>query len=204
MTTTWESPAESLGEHIARLAAIEAEAETVHAWQPLVIPGALQCYPYAAAAIHGASLALPLETVAARAAKRVRRIDEQPAATASFVIDESALHRPVGGYETLADQLEHLLALVALQPSLTVQVLPQRIEAHPGLAGAFTLYRAASQRAAFVESLTSSEITTRPDDVAAYAAAWERLQGLALPPDQSLNLIDATRETLCRRLRTSP
>jgi hypothetical protein len=52
----------------------------------------------------------------------------------------------------------------------------------------------------FVESLTFSEITTRPDDVAAYASAWERLLGLALPARESLDLIDGVRETLCRRL----
>ncbi|MFI0964633.1 Scr1 family TA system antitoxin-like transcriptional regulator [Streptomyces sp. NPDC021080] len=60
MTATFDSPAESLGEHIARLAAIEAEAEAVQTWQPLVVPGALQAFAYACAAIHGASLAVPL------------------------------------------------------------------------------------------------------------------------------------------------
>lgn len=119
------------------------------------------------------------------------------------VVDESALHRPVGGYGVLVDQLERLLSLAALQPSLSVQVLPQGIEAHPGLVGPFTVYRAFGKRAVFVESLTSSEITTRPEDVAAYSASWERLHGLALPPRESLDLIDGVRGTLCRRLKTA-
>lgn len=204
MTIIWESPAETLGEHIARLAAIEGAADTVQSWQPMVVPGLLQSYAYACATIHGASLALPLEAVSARAEKRVRRIDNHPVRAASFIVDEGALLRPVGGYAALVDQLDHLLALDALQPRLTLRVLPQGAEAHPGLAGAFTLYRAGSRRAVFVESLTSSEITTRPDDVAAYASAWDRLQGLALSPRESLELIDAIRGTLCRRLEKSP
>ncbi|MER5473721.1 DUF5753 domain-containing protein [Streptomyces sp. NPDC002685] len=202
MTTTWESPAESLGEHIARLAAIEAEAEAVQTWQPLVVPGALQGFAYACAAIHGASLAVPLEDVPARAEARTQRIDRLGAA-AEFIVDESALYRPLGGSAALVDQLERLLAVAALQPRLTLRILPQGIEAHPGLAGAFSLYRSDWQRAVLVEALTGSAISTRPDDVAAYSAAWDRLQGLALPEQESLDLIDATRGTLCRRLRKS-
>lgn len=203
MTTLWDSPAETLGEHIDRLAAIEGSSDSVNAWQPLVIPGALQSFAYACAAIRGASLAVPLEDVPARAETRVQRIDRLEAA-ASFIVDESALYRPLGGYAALADQLDRLLALEALQPSLTLRILPQGGEAHPGLAGAFSLYRSDRQRAVHVEALTGSTVSTRPEDVAAYAAAWDRLQRLALPVQASLDLIDATRETLCRRLRSSP
>jgi len=203
LTAIFEAPAETLGEHIARLAAIESEADTVQAWQPMLIPGLLQSYAYACAAIHATAPALPLEAVGRRADERRQRIDhigKAGARSITAVIDEAALYRPVGGYTALADQLEHLLTLEALQPSLTVRVLPQGGEAHPGLAGAFTLYRAAGRRAVFVESLTSSEITTRPEDVAAYSAAWDRLLGLALPARESVDLIEGTRETLCRRL----
>ncbi|WP_128380503.1 DUF5753 domain-containing protein [Streptomyces cavernae] len=205
MTTVWESPAETLGDHIHRLAAIEADADSVEVWQPLFIPGLLQAFGYAAAAIHATTPALPLEAVAARAEKRSRRIDELGQAGGrriGVVVDESALYRPVGGLGALVDQLEHLLALAALQPSLSVQVLPQGGDAHPGLAGPFTLYRAGGRRAVFTESLTNSVISTRPDDVAAHVTAWERLCGLALPPDKSLDLIDNVREVLCRRLKT--
>ncbi|MGW1169149.1 DUF5753 domain-containing protein [Streptomyces sp. NPDC002550] len=177
----------------------------MQAWQPMLIPGLLQAYSYAAATIHATTPALPLEDVGERGDARRQRIDRlgQPGARSiAAVIDESALRRPVGGYAALIDQLEHLLALNALQPSLTVRVLPHGLEAHPGLAGAFTLYRARGQRAVLLESLTGSTISTRPEDVAAYSAAWDRLLGLALPPQESVEFIDHTRETLCRRLTT--
>lgn len=202
MTAIFDSPAETLGEHIDRLTAIESDADTVHAWQPLLIPGALQVFAYACGAIRSTTPALPTETIGERAAIRRRRID-QLRGTSVFILDESILYRPVGGPAALIGQLEHLLAVEALQPSLTLRILPQGVAAHPGLGGPFTMYRAAGQRAVFVESLTSSEITTRPDDVAAYASAWERLEALALPAAESLDLIDATRGTLCRRITTS-
>lgn len=206
MTTIWESPAETLGEHIERLAAIEAEADTVQIWQPMLIPGLLQSYSYAAAAIHALGPALPLEVVGERADRRRTRIDNvgQPGARRiTVVVDEAALYRPVGGYAALVGQLEHLLALETLQPSLTVRVLPQGSEAHPGLVGAFTLYQAAGQRAVFTEALTDTTISTRPEDVAAYSGAWDRLLSLALPQRESVEFIDSTRETLCRRLKTA-
>lgn len=206
VTAIFDSPAETLGEHIDRLAAIETQADAVQVWQPMLIPGLLQNYAYAASAIHAAAPALPLDVVGERADARRRRIDHigRPGARSiTAVVDEAALYRPVGGYVALVGQLEHVLSLGALQPSLTVRVLPQGIEAHPGLAGAFTTYQAGRQRAVFVESLTSSEITTRPEDIAAYASAWERLLSLALPERESLELIDSTREVLCRRLKTA-
>jgi hypothetical protein len=206
VTAIFDSPAETLGEHIARLSALEAEADHVRAWQPMLIPGLLQSYAYACAAIHASAPALPLEVVGRRADARRQRIDKlgRPGCRSiDVIIDESALYRPVGGYAALVDQLEHLLALEALQPTLTLRVLPQGGEAHPGLVGAFTLYRAARQRAVFLETLTDSTITTRPEDVAAYRGAWERLLGLALPSRESLELIEGTRESLCRRGHTT-
>ncbi|MFF3912691.1 DUF5753 domain-containing protein [Streptomyces sp. NPDC001852] len=205
MKSAWLDPAETLGEHVARLTALEAEADAVEVWAPMVIPGLLQSFAYAAAAIHGTVPSLPLEVVDERAEARRHRINQlgRPGArNISVVVDEGALYRPVGGYAALVDQLEHLLAVEALQPSLTVRVLPQGIEAHPGLAGPFTTYRAGRRRAVLMESLTGSTISTRPEDVAAYSAAWDRLLGLALPPHESVEFIDHTRENLCHRLTT--
>ncbi|MGC2997429.1 DUF5753 domain-containing protein [Streptomyces sp. G35A] len=206
MTATFDAPAETLGEHIDRLAAIEAQADAVQVWQPMLIPGLLQSYSYACASIRAAAPAMPLDVVAERADTRRHRLDNlgRPGARhISVILDESALYRPVGGHQTLIDQLEHLLALEALQPSLTVRVLPQGGQEHPGLVGAFSLYRADGRRAVFLESLTDSTISTRPEDVAAYASAWERLTALSLSPQASVQLIDGVRGALCRRGKTA-
>ncbi|MEV5611513.1 DUF5753 domain-containing protein [Streptomyces sp. NPDC052225] len=198
MTALFESPAQSLGDHIDRLATIEATAETVRAWQPMLIPGLLQTYAYAVAAIQAHAPALPLETVAIRARRRGERlagIAHPQLRDAEFIVDEAALRRPVAGRQALTDQLGHLLAVDALQPRVRLRILPSTTDVHPGLAGAFTLYRAEDRHAVFTETLTGSHIATRPEDVAAYASAWERLERLALSPAASRALIDSYRES---------
>ncbi|MFD5790728.1 DUF5753 domain-containing protein [Streptomyces sp. NPDC127037] len=191
---------DSQADHIERLTRLEAAANHIQAWHPTLMPGMLQSYQYAAAAISAAAPALPIEDVANRADKRCTRIDALGYAAdrrAWFIVAEEVLHRPVGGPAVLLEQLEHLLTLTSLRPSVTLQVLPADSGGHPGLSGAFTAYRIGPQRVVFTEQLTGSMITTRPEDIAAYSAAYDHLQASALPPAASLELIDTARRTLC-------
>ncbi|MEV5131659.1 DUF5753 domain-containing protein [Streptomyces sp. NPDC053705] len=197
----WRAGSEdSQTDHIARLSRLEAAADQIQAWHPTLMPGMLQSYQYAVAAISTAAPSLPIEDVAERAEGRSTRIDALGYGgdrRAWFIIDEQVLRRPVGGPAVLLEQLEHLLTLVSLRPSVTLQVLPADSGGHPGLSGAFTWYRVGPQRVVFTEQLTGSMITTRPEDIAAYSAAYDHLQASALPPAASLELIDTARRTLC-------
>ncbi|KPC79665.1 hypothetical protein ADK82_25725 [Streptomyces sp. NRRL S-4] len=183
-----------------RLIRLEAAADQIQAWHPTLMPGMLQSYQYAVSAISTAAPSLPIEDVAERAERRSTRIDALGYGgdrRAWFIIDEQVLLRPVGGPAVLLEQLEHLLTLVSLRPSVTLQVLPADTAGHPGLSGAFTSYRVGPQRVVFTEQLTGSMITTRPQDIAAYSSAYDHLQASALPPAASLELIDTARRTLC-------
>ncbi|GGK14572.1 hypothetical protein GCM10011583_53170 [Streptomyces camponoticapitis] len=194
------SPDESQADHIERLVRLETAADQIQAWSPLLMPGMLQSYQYAVAAISTTAPALPIEDVADRADKRQQRINALGFASdrrAWFIVSEQAIRCPIGGFAVLVEQLEHLLNVVALRPSVTVQVLPASTPGHPGLTGGFTTYRIGSQRAVFSETLTGSVITNRPSDIAAYAAAYDHLQASALPVAASLEMIDTARRTLC-------
>ncbi len=135
----------SLDEHIDRLLDLEAAAHHIHGWHPTLMPGMLQTADYARAAIRASAPALPPYDVEKRATGRTVRIDTLGRAagrTARFVIGEAVLRQPVGGPATHAAQLDHLMTLLALRPTLDVRVLPQG-EAHPGLYGPFTVYQGA-------------------------------------------------------------
>lgn len=197
------APAESLTDHIDRLIRLEESANSIQSWQPLMIPGMLQSYQYAVAVIQATSPALPIEEVAARADLRMKRIDSLGYASdrrAWFIMSEEALRRPVGGRAVLLEQLEHLLNVASLRPTVTLQVLPSSSEGHPGLAGGFTTYRLGTRRVVFTETLTDSLISTRPEDIAAYSQTYDHLQATAVSPAASLELIDSARRTLCMDL----
>ncbi|MEV1054641.1 DUF5753 domain-containing protein [Streptomyces sp. NPDC049887] len=194
---------ETHADHIDRLMRLESAADSIQAWHPTLVPGMLQTYQYALEAIQAAAPSLPAEQVADRADARGRRIDALgygPNRRAWFVIDEQVLRRPLGHPAVLVEQLEHLLNLVSLRPSVTIQILQSSSPGHPGLAGAFTWYRVAPQKAVFVETLTGSIISTRPEDIAAYSHAYDHIQASALSPAASLELIDSARRALCTEM----
>ncbi|MFF4248621.1 DUF5753 domain-containing protein [Streptomyces sp. NPDC001822] len=186
---------ESLDEHLTRLLALEAEADTITGWHPTLMPGMLQSADYARAAITASAPALAPEDVDERANGRTARIDALGRAagrTARFVIGEDVLALPVGGPATLAAQLDHLLTLVALRPSLEVRVLP-RGDAHPGLNGAFTIYRSRPGRSVFVENLASTTVLNRPEHLTAFIHAGDHVEQRAASPAESLQMIRAAR-----------
>ncbi|MFD5506997.1 DUF5753 domain-containing protein [Streptomyces sp. NPDC127051] len=200
------APAESLEEHIERLMDLESAAISIRSWQPLLVPGMLQTYQYAASAIQATTPALPIEEVAERAELRQRRIDSLSFGSdrrAWFIIDGSVLRREVGGAAVLLEQLEHLLNVASLRPSVTLQVVPEQTAMHPGLAGGYTMYRIGTQWVVFTESLSGSMISTRAEDIAVHAAAYDHLQANALSPAASLEAIDTARRELCLKVESA-
>jgi hypothetical protein len=186
---------QSLDEHLHRLLAIETEADTITGWHPTLMPGMLQTADYARAAIGASAPAMAPEDVDQRAADRMARIDTLGRAagrTARFIIGEDVLAQSVGGPATLAVQLDHLMNLIALRPSLEVRVLP-RGAAHPGLAGAFTIYRARPGRSVFVENLASTTVLNRPEHLTSFIHAGDHVEQRAASPADSLRMIEAAR-----------
>lgn len=188
----------SLDEHLDRLLALEAAADHIHGWHPTLMPGMLQTADYARAAIRASAPALPPHDVEKRATGRTVRIDNLGRAagrTARFVIGESVLTQPVGGPATLAAQLDHLMTLLALRPSLEVRVLP-RGEGHPGLAGAFTVYKARPGHSVLVENLAGTSVINRPESALSFIHACDHVEERAASPMDSLRIIEAARRRL--------
>ncbi|MEU2117982.1 helix-turn-helix transcriptional regulator [Streptomyces sp. NPDC016459] len=176
---------------------LEADAASIHAFEPMVIPGLLQTPAYAAAVIEET---IPLVTVgqaAARLKVRLRRqhriYDPTPRLRLWVVLDESALRRVVGSREIMREQLEHLHAL-STEPHITVQVLPHTAGAHPGLSGQFCLLRFPDSPKAvvYLERFTSGLCLERPVDVQQYSRLYAHLQTQALSPDPTRHLITET------------
>ncbi|MEU1263016.1 helix-turn-helix transcriptional regulator [Streptomyces cellulosae] len=124
------------------LAKLEAEAVEICAYDNSVVNGLLQTEEYQRAVFRSRRPAFTEEQidqlVGARLARQeiVRRTDT----AFSFVHDEAALRRPVGGTMVLRRQLQRLLK-VGQMPHVEIQVLPLESEDNSGLDGPFHLLR---------------------------------------------------------------
>jgi hypothetical protein len=174
--------------------ALEAEAVVMAEWEAQVVPGLLQTDEYARAVIEvGADIADP-ETAQRRLALRMARqavLTRDPPPRLTAVLDESVLHRAVGGRDVLDRQLQHLFD-ASHRPGVELLVLPFQAGAHAALTESFVIFDfAPASRSPVVhaESLTGGQFHTRPADLAVYRHAFDDLVRRALPVDASRNVI---------------
>ncbi|MFC0532823.1 helix-turn-helix domain-containing protein [Phytohabitans kaempferiae] len=116
--------------------------------------------------------------------------DKKPATRLEILIEESVLHRPVGGRVVLEQQMQHLVRLVEQRPHVKVRVLPARVGWHPGIAGAFTVCE--MQRPyppiALVHHL-GGRLIVEAAAAKRYVTAFQQLREIALDQMSSFDLI---------------
>jgi transcriptional regulator with XRE-family HTH domain len=167
---------------------LESQAVRLKAFELTVIPGLLQTEGYASALLTGriGFNGDVEEAVSARLARQaILERDEPPEMFA--VIDEAALHRPVGSPGVMADQLGRLADSAA---RVIVRIIPASTGVHDGLQGAFTVADFADgSAAAYLESGLRGQVIQDGGDVAELTATWDRVAAETLPRSASLRLI---------------
>ncbi len=121
-----------------RFLGYESSASWIGELELLVIPGLLQLPEYTTAFIqgtHGVTGPSLAKIVDSRRERQAILAREEPP-TLSFLLDETILWRTVGGRDTMATQLAHLVD-VASRPNINIQILPPSLGAHVGLRGPF-------------------------------------------------------------------
>ncbi|MEV0319796.1 helix-turn-helix domain-containing protein [Streptomyces sp. NPDC050658] len=173
---------------------LESQACRVRTLETNVVPGLLQTPDYARAVTRAALDGLPEEQVDALVEVRLARQDVLRAKRPlrlSVILDESVLHRQVGGGQVLAGQLKRLLEAAQL-PHVRLQVLPYAAGEHKGLLGSFVIFsfpNIADLDVVVLDHLTSSLYLERREDLQAYTDAFNSLQGQALSPEESTDHI---------------
>lgn len=173
----------------------ETEASRVLDFTLGYIPGLLQTANYARAMF----AAVPVRRSSDELDKLVEvRMIRQERLTAVenplrlvAVIDESVLHRPVGGPEVLQEQLIHLAEAAELD-TVTLHVLPTEVGAHAALASGFTVLNfgdLGEPDIAYVEHTLGALMLDKEGDVARARMAFDELVASALGPAESLVLI---------------
>ncbi|MFB9567118.1 helix-turn-helix domain-containing protein [Saccharopolyspora hordei] len=118
-------------------------AESIRMHESLLIPGLLQTEAYAHAIVTSDSPNTRTSEADQRVEARMlrqRRLRGEDPLRLTVVLSEGALHQQVGGPTVLAEQLEHLLALIEELPdTLELLVVPFTAGAH-GALGASTFH----------------------------------------------------------------
>lgn len=190
--------------------ALEADAVSISNYESELIPGLFQTEQYAAevTARMWPTVSPDEETVSRRVNLRLDRQKaaferDRPLQMWAF-ISEGALRRVVGGPAVMAEQLEKVLEF-AKKPHITVQVMPFKRGAHPGMISPFVVLEFSDSQAdpgvVYLEQRTSSLYLEGASDRDAYTLSLEHLRAGSLDPDQSEELIRAIASDLARSER---
>ncbi|MBV9450972.1 MAG: helix-turn-helix transcriptional regulator [Streptosporangiaceae bacterium] len=174
---------------------IEAErmATVIKMWEPLLVPGLLQTPEYARAlfiAWQTAGTEDELEGLLSTRMARQAIFDRAGPPKFWAVIDETALHRRIGGPKVMRDQLLKLVEL-SERPRIAVHVIPADAGAHIGLLGAFAIADFDDDTAdiVYMESPDEGHSTRNPATVAKVNLIFDTLRSEALPRGASRDLI---------------
>ena len=175
--------------------AFETEASRIQDFTLGYVPGLMQTAEYARALMQAVPVRRSAEQldneVAARTYRQQRLASPENPLEMVAVVDESALHRPVGGREVQRLQLEHMAALAQLD-GVTMHVLPTAVGAHAAVASAFTILHfgdLGEPDMAYVEHTLGALNLDKAGDVARARLTFERVLSDALDPAESLALV---------------
>jgi Domain of unknown function (DUF5753) len=183
----WHSYDDVLPNWFQTYVGLEEAASLIRSYEIQFLPGLLQTEAYARAVVSSGAPDLPTTEVDRRVHLRItrQRILSRPSAPGFWaVVDEAALHRPIGGSKVMKEQVEHLLEMMTL-PNVTLQVMPFRFGGHAGEGGAFSILRFPEPElpdVVYVEQLVSAYYLDKREYVERYARTMDRLTVDSQPP----------------------
>lgn len=175
---------------------LESEAATIQTYEQQNVPGLLQTESYARAFIQGALVKPDPDEVDRRVSARMERqelLDRTDVPEVWAVLDEAVVRRPVGGPDVMREQLQRLIDLTTRPNStVTLQVLPMSIGAHPGMNGSFVLLRfpdPMDRPIVHLETDTDGLYLEETVDIERYTLKFDHLMARALGPDESRAMV---------------
>ncbi|MEU6482533.1 helix-turn-helix transcriptional regulator [Streptomyces sp. NPDC046887] len=172
----------------------EEKAAAVYQYEPQLIPGLLQTEAYARAVYHQATPSIGEEETEEYITTRLARhqlFTRKPLPTISFVLEESALKKRLGGAAVLKENLLHILEVGKLR-NVEIQVMAEDTEYHAGLNGSFVLLETGKDHShlVYVEGQDSRYFLTEQPQTSNVAARYSILRAQAYTPNESLRLIE--------------
>lgn len=180
-----------------RVLELQEQALRIGEYAVDTVPGLLQTEEYARAmmrvGLRPADTGQLEDRVAARMERQALLARPRPPHLWA-VLEEAVIRRPVGGDAVMRRQLERLLRTGG-EPHVQVQVLPISAGEHMAMGSALTLLRLPDgSDTAYLESGFDGRFVEDPEDVARFQLTYDELRANALPPKQSLALIETVME----------
>ena len=172
---------------------LEAAANSIMVYEPSLVHGLLQTEQYARATVAGGwkeiSESESQDRVDARMLRQQhlkQRREKDGLPRLWIILDESVLHRQVGGPNAFKDQLEHILEAME-DCKTTVQVMPMKSGAQPGTPGPFTVlsFEMGDPPAVYVETIAGDVYVEDESDIDRCNIAMEHLRAIALSPEDT-------------------
>jgi transcriptional regulator with XRE-family HTH domain len=184
--------------------AFEQAASLIRSYEAQCVPGLLQIEEYARHLLVGGGGDLlagagDLAHIESRLRVRMRRsalLSQDEPLQFWCVVDEVALLRPVGGAIVMRRQIDHLVAMSEMD-NVTLQILPLRVGAHPGMEGSFAVLRFTHQSdpdVVYVTTATGGSFHEKPEQVARHLQVFELLTSIALTPEDSIRFMLSMRK----------
>ena len=188
----WQDYGDILSEAVQMLIELEADASWIRTYEGEVIPGLLQTRDYAERVISAVAPHIRVADIDRYLELRMRRqkrLDDGLRLTA--FLGEAAIRQQIGGPAIMGEQLRHITRGVR-EHDVTVQVVPFTADAHAALGESFIIIQWPDENdpeAVYVDGVTSWTVHERSGVIRSYLHAVASVQGQALPPRDSLDLI---------------
>ena len=180
-------------DNFATYVGLEEAATATKNFQSTTVPGLLQTADYARAMHATAVGEFPPERIEQFIQARLKRqesLTKDSPLRLWTILDEPVLHRRVGGFHVMRDQLRRMVD-AAQMPNVTIQVIPFSAGAHPAMESSFDILEFGDPMPSlvYVEGLIGNMYLERTQDLQRYEQVFARLSNIALSPQESIELI---------------
>lgn len=198
----WSKYHDVVTPQFAQYLGYESAAASLHTYHPIVVPGHLQTRGYAKSLLapRGLSSERAERVVGLRMERQERMFDGSGKPVTTFILDEAAVRRQIGGREVLDEQLEQLLSFGA-RDGITIRILPFEAGAHYSTLGSFVLLGFPDDDDLLYLEHAAGSMTGGEDLelLARYQECFHTITEMALGETESRDLIDRIKQDLRAR-----
>lgn len=196
----WNRYSDLMPEWFQDYVGLEESASRIQSYELQFVPGLLQTEDYARAIASRGRPEFADEDVRRRVDLRMNRqklLARPDAPRLWAVMDESVLHRPIGGRTAIRDQLDKLLEATKL-PNITLQIVPYSLSGYAA-EGSFTILRFNEPELpdiAYIEHMAGALYLDKPEEIEDYSRSFDRLTVDALTPEDSRQELNKLRASI--------